>query len=145
MPKLLTSARNVGFSSLLSTRFLFTMTDYLYLATYKAAPAHRRRSAEQPLARSDAKSPAKATSRCPCCSQVRLSSAYFAWGRYLSVLFFYICECLPVFIFYICSLARSTREDLACYLHDILYHIFTSLLLNNDSFMAYFAWGRAII
>jgi hypothetical protein len=46
---------------------------------------------------------------------------------------------------YMCSLVRSYRADFACYPHDILHHIFTSLLLNNASFIAYFAWGRAII
>jgi hypothetical protein len=42
---------------------------------------HRLSSGEQPLARSDAKSPEKATSRCPSCSQVRVSSAWFEMAR----------------------------------------------------------------
>ena len=35
--------------------------------------------------------------------------------------------------------------DLACYPHDILYHITLLLLINNASFISYFVWGRAII
>jgi hypothetical protein len=37
------------------------------------------------------------------------------------------------------------RAVLACYLHDILYHISHLLLLDNASSIAYFAWGRVII
>jgi hypothetical protein len=45
---------------------------------------------------------------------------------------------------YLISLVRSCREDFACYPHDILYHIFTSLLVNNASSIAYFTWGRVV-
>ena len=100
---------------------------------------HRRSSAEQPLARSDAKSPEKATLRCLSCSHVRVSSAYFAGG---SVYLFYF---LLFYFLYLLSCPIFMGRSWASYSHDILYHIFTYLLLNNASFIAYFAWGRAII
>ena len=46
-----------------------------YLVTYKAAPALRRRSAEQPLARSDAKVLQRHYRDAPSCSQLRGTSA----------------------------------------------------------------------
>ncbi len=36
-------------------------------------------------------------------------------------------------------------DAIACYIHDILYHISHLLLLNNASSIAYFTWGRVII
>jgi hypothetical protein len=86
---------------------------------------HRRSSAEQPLARSDAKSPEKATLRCLSCSHVRVSSAYFAWG---GVFIYFLILYLSIFWFYICSIFTHFYCCSTCYFSN-----------------AYFAWGRAII
>ena len=52
----------------------------------------------------------------------RFSIAYFAWGRAI-VCYLCLCAFCPI-IFW---------ADLACYPHDILYHISLLLLLNNAS------------
>ncbi len=129
-------------------RFLFSKPLHIFLPHYLryqgcSANAkvlqrqHRWSSSDQPLSRSDAKSLAKTTSLHPSCSQVRISSAYFAWGRviiYALFPYFSVLSVRPSDLFHIFNM---------CYLPDIAGQIL--FIAQHASFIAYFAWGRAII
>jgi hypothetical protein len=85
--------------------------------------------------------------RCPSCSKVRISTAYFAWGRviiffisiFISAIFAIICYVLSV---------RHCRADFAClysWYHCKFYITLHILYWSTVLSIAYFAWGRAII